>query len=334
MSTYLVTGGAGFLGSALTRRLARAGHRVRVLDDLTRGSATRLEDVKGDIELLTGDVRDPETVARAVQGVEAVCHLAFINGTEFFYTKPEAVLEVGVKGMVNVLDACRAHRVRELCLVSSSEVYQVPPAVPTDETAPLSIPDPLNPRYSYAAGKMISELMAVNYGRTGFDRVLIARPHNVYGPDMGTEHVIPQFLLRMRERCEDPEDPVPFPIQGSGKETRAFTFIDDCVEGLMTLLARGAHLGIYHVGTTEELTIEAVAHLVAATFGRRIRVIPGEPRPGSAPRRCPDIRRLMALGYRPRVPFREGLALTAAWYREHGARAPASPPAALSRAAG
>ncbi len=331
MSTYLVTGGAGFVGSALTRRLVQAGHRVRILDDLTRGSARRLNEVRGDLEFLTGDVRDAATVSRAVEGVACVCHLAFINGTEFFYTKPDAVLEVGVKGMVNVLDACRAHHVRELLLVSSSEVYQVPPTVPTDETAPLSIPDPLNPRYSYAAGKIISELLAINYGRTGFDRVLIARPHNVYGPDMGTEHVIPQFLLRMRERCEDPADPVPFPIQGSGQETRAFVFIDDCVEGLMALLARGAHLGIYHVGTMEERTIEAVAQMVGAAFGRRIRVVPGEPRQGSAPRRCPDIRRLTALGYRPRVSFEEGLAVTAAWYREHATRAPASP-AALSRA--
>ena len=88
-----------------------------------------------------------------------------------------------------------------LVLASSSEVYQTPPQVPTDESAPLVVPDPLNPRYSYGGGKIISELMAINYGRKYFERVLIFRPHNVYGPDMGFEHVIPQFALRLKTRA-------------------------------------------------------------------------------------------------------------------------------------
>ena len=104
------------------------------------------------------------------------------------------------KGMINVIDACRAHGVGRLMLASSSEVYQTPPQVPTDESAPLVVPDPLNPRYSYGGGKIISELMAINYGRKFFERVLIFRPHNVYGPDMGCEHVIPQFALRLKTR--------------------------------------------------------------------------------------------------------------------------------------
>ena len=83
-------------------------------------------------------------------------------------------------------------------LASSSEVYQTPPQIPTDEDAPLAVPDALNPRYSYGAGKLISEVMAINFGRKFFERVLIFRPHNVYGPDMGFEHVIPQFALRFQ----------------------------------------------------------------------------------------------------------------------------------------
>ena len=89
--------------------------------------------------------------------------------------------------------------VRTLVLASSSEVYQTPPKVPTDESVPMVVPDPHNPRLSYGAGKIISEVMAINYGRKFFDRVLIFRPHNVYGPDMGFEHVIPQFALRMKK---------------------------------------------------------------------------------------------------------------------------------------
>src|SRR5215510_858705 len=184
---FLVTGGTGFIGSALVRGLLARGAMVRSLDNDARGARSRLESSfvssSGRLELLDGDIREPAVVRRAVEGVTSVIHLAYINGTEFFYSKPDLVLEVAVKGMINVLDACADAGIRDLVLASSSEVYQTPPAVPTDESAPLSVPDVLNPRYSYGGGKIISELLAVNYGRTHFDRVTIFRPHNCYGPD-------------------------------------------------------------------------------------------------------------------------------------------------------
>src|ERR1700730_12757861 len=218
MKTYAVTGGTGFIGSALVRRLAGKGHRVRVLDDNSRGAARKLGDAASAVELLTGDIRDARAVKDAVRGADCVCHLAYVNGTEYFYSKPELVLDVAVKGMINVLDACGEHGVGELVLASSSEVYQTPPVVPTPENVPLSVPDVLNPRYSYGGGKIISELMLINYGRKFFDRAVIFRPHNVYGPDMGTEHVIPQFIMRMEALAAAPRrDPViDFPIQGTG----------------------------------------------------------------------------------------------------------------------
>lgn len=314
---YLVTGGAGFLGSALVRHMVRDGHRVRVLDDESRGAASRLKDLKGQFEFVGGDIRDADAVQRATKGVDAVCHLAFVNGTEFFYSKPDLVLEVGVKGMVNVLDACIKEGVGELILASSSEVYQSPSIVPTNENVPLSIPDPLNPRYSYAGGKIISELMAINYGRKHFSRVVIFRPHNVYGPEMGWEHVVPQFVLRMRALVRNGADPVPFSIQGNGQETRAFVYIDDFTEGLMLLIEKGEHLGIYHLGTTEEITIESVAREVGRYFNKTITLLPGKSAEGGTRRRCPDIAKMSALGYRPKVLFREGLPVVARWYDEH-----------------
>ncbi|MDA1044523.1 MAG: NAD-dependent epimerase/dehydratase family protein, partial [Verrucomicrobia bacterium] len=257
-------------------------------------------------------------VVRAARGVDSVLHLAFINGTEFFYNRPEIVLDVGVRGMINVLDACRAHRVPELVLASSSEVYQTPPSIPTDETAPLVIPDVLNPRYSYAGGKLISELMAINYGRTGFDRVMIFRPHNVYGPDMGWEHVLPQFILRMLEAMAlQPSGLLRFPIQGDGSQTRAFVHIDDFVDGIMCMLSRGEHLNIYHIGNPQEVTIREVAAQVARYFGREIEIISGPVAPGGTSRRCPDISKLVGLGYQPRIRFEKGLMSTARWYADN-----------------
>ncbi len=321
--SYLVTGGTGFLGAALVRRLVKEGHRVRVLDDNSRGSATRLTDIAANIEMIDGDVRDPAAVSRAVKGVEGVCHLAFVNGTEFFYSKPELVLEVGVKGMVNVLDACIAHGVGELVLASSSEVYQTPPVVPTDERVPMSIPDPLNPRYSYAGAKLISELMTINYARKHFHRTLIFRPHNVYGPEMGWEHVLPQLALRVRGLLKaHPKDPLPLPIQGSGKESRSFVYIDDFTDGLMRMIEAGEHMGIYNIGTTEEVTIAEVAKLVAKAFGRTAEIVPGPLQAGGTPRRCPDITRLAALGYAPRVNLQAGVPRLVEWYDRNAHLAP------------
>ncbi len=311
---YLITGGSGFIGSALVKRMLKEGDQIRVLDNGFRGSPERLKDVADQIELVNGDIRDPVVVQKACSGVDSVIHLAFVNGTELFYTKPELVLDVGVKGIVNIIDSCIQQGIKELLVASSSEVYQIPPVVPTHENVPLVIPDPLNPRYSYAGGKIISELMALNYGRKYFDRVVIFRPHNVYGPDMGWEHVVPQFILRMNELAKSPENPVNFPIQGTGKETRAFTFIDDFVDGLMHVIRKGEHMEIYHVGTMDEISIENIALQIAKQFGKDIVIVPGEKPKGSTHVRCPDITKIRKFGFSQKVPFVEGLKKTIEWY--------------------
>src|SRR5687767_9276682 len=110
---YLVTGGAGFLGAPLVRALLQRGYSVRVLDNLSRGSLSRLQDVRNEIELIDGDIRNWEVVSAACRGVDTVCHLAFVNGTQFFYEKPAYVLDVGVKGITNVLDACLKQDVKD-----------------------------------------------------------------------------------------------------------------------------------------------------------------------------------------------------------------------------
>jgi nucleoside-diphosphate-sugar epimerase len=315
---YLVTGGLGFLGSGLVRALVRSGHRVRILDNCSRGSLKRLEDLERDVEVLRGDIRDVRTVSQALQDIDSVCHMAYVNGTETFYTDPVHVLEVGIKGMSHIVDECVRQGVKELILASSSEVYQTPPIVPTEENAPLSIPDPFNPRYSYAGGKIISELMAIHYGKKYFERVLIFRPHNVYGPDMGREHVIPQFIERLIELKKTlPTNKIQFPIQGTGEQSRAFVYIEDFISGLMLILEKGKHLHIYNVGTTEEVSIQDLANRIAAHLGIVIELIPGTPAEGSTMRRCPNIHKLQALGYSPRFRLEDGLPPTIQWYAKH-----------------
>ena len=321
--SYLVTGGTGFIGSALVRQLLSDGFHVRVLDDNSRGAPRRLKGVESDVEMVDGDVRDAAAVQRACQGVDGICHLAYVNGTEFFYEKPDLVLDVGVKGMINVIDGALAGNIGELILASSSEVYQTPDTLPTPEDVPLIIPDVFNPRYSYGGGKIISELLAINYGRQHFDRVQIFRPHNVYGPDMGWEHVLPQFVLRMKGRLAAHDDgPLAFPIQGSGDETRAFVFIDDMINGVRTMMERGDHLGVYHIGAMEEVSIADTARLVGKYFGCDIQIEAGELQAGGTPRRCPDIAKLAALGFAPKTPLADGLPILAEWYDNHADLAP------------
>jgi len=331
LSKYLITGGTGFLGTSLVRALLKNGHDIRLLDNDLRGFSERLSDISNHIEIIKADIRDCDKVFKSCKSIDKVCHLAYLNGTEFFYEKPDLVLDIGVKGMINIIDGCIKSGVKEFILASSSEVYQTPQVIPTNEEVPLSVPDPLNPRYSYGGGKIISELMAINYGRKYFDRVVIFRPHNVYGPDMGWEHVIPQFILRMYEICNNNSNNViDFPVQGTGKETRSFVYIDDFIKGLMVVIEKGLHLGIYHIGTMDEITIEELAREMGNYFGKNINILPGKLREGGTLRRCPDISKLMNLGYKPEISLKEGLKYTIKWYRlRTGHRSPTSSGAAV-----
>jgi nucleoside-diphosphate-sugar epimerase len=317
----LVTGGAGFIGSALVRRLAGDGHEVVVLDDCSRGQFERLVGVP--CYRIAGDVRDEATVVEAMQGCDAVAHCAYLQGTQTFYAEPRAVLDVALRGVLNVLAACERCGTPDLLLVSSSEAYQIAPSVPTGESVPLTVPDVLNPRYSYGGGKIASELAALAWHHAGvLDRVIIARPHNVIGPDMGREHVVPEFAIRMLALTwQLREGIIPFPIQGTGEETRSFCYVTDCVDQMVTLLGRApAGPSVWHLGTMDERTISDVAHQVAACFGRDIKVVPGALPKGSPPRRLPDTGKIDALtgGPVPRVPFAEAIGRTVDWYRRNG----------------
>ena len=284
---------------------------------MSRGRPERLAGVR--CEIAYGDVRDPGAVTRAMQGCDRVAHLAYLQGTQTFYANPRTVLDVALRGILNVLDACERTGCSDLLLVSSSEAYQVAAVVPTPETVPLVVPDPLNARYSYGGGKIASELAALAWEREGvLDRVVIARPHNIYGPDMGREHVIPEFCLRMNElTLPASAGAVPFPIQGSGQETRSFCYVSDCTDQLV-MLADNAESGIWNVGTMEEHTIADVAYRIAECYGRNIKVEPGTLPKGSPPRRLPDTGKIRALSDMTQLPFAVGLARTVKWYQGHG----------------
>ena len=318
MGTTLVTGGSGFIGAALVKELVGAGHKVRVLDDYSRGRPERLAALEGQIELVQGDVRDYASVREATEGCETVWHLAYINGTRYFYERPDDVLEVGIKGALHTVEAALDAGVRRYVLASTSETYNVPTHVPTNESERLMIPDITNPRFSYGGGKIASELLTLHLGGKRGLETVIFRPHNIYGPDMGFEHVIPEIVKRIVERSNGLKDKrIELPIQGDGSETRAFCYIDDGARGAYLAGEHGGSGEIYHLGTQHEVPISALITGLGTALGIELELIPGPLREGGTNRRCPDITKLQGLGYEPRVGLEEGLKKSAWWYADH-----------------
>ena len=318
MSTRcVVTGGGGFIGAYLVKQLVREGWDVAVVDNMERGDASRFSDVANDVDLFTCDVRDASALKDAFKGAEVVFHLAAINGTENFYKRPELVLDVGLRGALAVVEACQSADVPDLVVASSAEVYQTPAVVPTNETIPLMLPDSLNPRYSYGGSKIVSELIAFNYGQEHFRKVQVFRPHNVYGPDMGWKHVAPQFITRALDLQKTQSGALDFPIQGDGAETRAFAFVDDVVDGIILMQKNGDHREIYHIGNDHEVSIRELAEHVGHALGIELNIIPGDAAAGATPRRCPDISKMRAIGYDPKVDLASGIKRTANWYAEN-----------------
>ena len=230
--------------------------------------------------------------------------MAYINGTETFYKKPVEILEIAIKGIINVLESCIKNNVRELYIASSSEVYQTPIKIPTKENEMLKIPNVYNPRYSYGGGKIISELLGIHYGKKYFKKLIIFRPHNVYGPDMGNKHVIPQFIGRMKKIKKNRGS---FNILGSGKEVRSFIHIDDFINAFSLILKKGKHLEIYNIGTKEKIRINKLALVISKLMNKKILIKRKKISEGSTKMRCPDISKIKKMGFVKKIPLRAGL---------------------------
>jgi len=349
--TALVTGGAGFLGAALVRRLVLRGRPVRVLDDSSRGGFERLKELAGRFEAVAGDVRDEALVRRAAQGCTAVFHLAAVNGTRNFYEQPERVLDVALRGTLAAVAAARDVGARRFLFASSGEVYHEPKLVPTPESVSLTIPDPTNPRFSYSGGKIAGELVTLNWLRGTKTGAIIFRPHNVYGPAMGYEHVIPNLVSKLKAaalRAEGsaaarqlascggealvaaaagsgavgPRPRLAIELMGSGRETRAFCYVDDAAEAIALLEEKGEPGQTYHVGKEEEIAIEALARRIGLLAGIDVVARPGAAPAGGPLRRCADTRKLRALGFTAATALDDGLRRTLAWYWDHPEAAP------------
>lgn len=313
-----VTGAGGFIGRALSARLAGQGHEVLALDNDFRGALRSIPE-HASISRRRCDVLDAADLVRAFEGAEAVYHLAAINGTGNFYRIPEKVLEVGIIGTHNALKATMANGVARFYLASSSEVYENPPIIPTPESVRCSVSDVFNPRYSYSGGKIAGELMTINYLRGSDTHFAIFRPHNVYGPQMGFEHVIPQLVKVTLDAIDRSggASTVRVPLQGTGEETRAFIFVDDGVRAIETGTLHNPEGGLIHIGNQVETRIAELATMIGLALGVNVEPRPSEAVQGSPSRRCPDTSRLRGLGFQAEISLEEGVERTVRWYADH-----------------
>ncbi len=303
--TFVVTGGTGFIGSGISKLLIKNKYKVKIFDNNSRGSLNKLSKFNKKFQFIKGDIRNKKQVNKAFKNSDAVIHLAYINGTKYFYKHPIKILEIAVKGIINVIDCCIENKIKELYLASSSEVYQTPNKIPTDEKEMLKIPDINNPRFSYGGGKILTELMGIHYGKKYFKKLIIFRPHNVYGPNMGNEHVVPEFINRFKNLKGKK-----FKIQGTGNEIRSFIYIDDFLNGFNSILNRGKHLNVYNIGTSEKIKIKDLALKLSKIFKKRIMLKKTSLATGSTKIRVPNISKIKKLGFVPRINLDKGLKKT------------------------
>ncbi len=313
MTRYLVTGGAGFIGSQIAERLLKEGHAVAVLDNLSTGKSENIEflkSLKGDFTFVQGDVVDPSDCARAMKGVEIVFHEAALGSVPKSIEDPFATHRSNVEGTLRVLMAARAAGVRRVVNAASSSAYGDTPVLPKVETMPG------NPFSPYAATKLTQELycrsFAVSYGL----ETVSLRYFNVFGsrqdPHSQYAAVIPRFFQALL-RKQQPE------IYGDGEQTRDFGYVGDVVEAnLLASKFEGAEGQVFNIAGGKAITINELARKIAALLGSDIV-------PKYHPARVGDIRHSLAdvsaarknLGFSPKTSLDEGLRAASDWYRKY-----------------
>jgi nucleoside-diphosphate-sugar epimerase len=313
MASYLVTGGAGFIGSHLTEELVRRGHTVRVVDSLITGKRCNLDHIP-DVEFLEGDLADMDVAQQAVRGVDYVLHEAAIPSVPRSVKDPVASNRANIDASLNILVAARDAGVKRLVYAGSSSAYGNTPTLPKREDMP---PNPLSP---YALQKLVAEQYCQMFTRLyGFETVTI-RYFNVFGPrqDPGSPYsgVISLFataLLAGRQPT----------IYGDGEQTRDFTYVANVVDGVLRACEAPQTAGeVINIATGGRISLNELLRVMNAIAGTGLRAIYKEPRQGDVKDSQADITKARTLlGYTPIVPLEEGLRHTLAWCQSESAAA-------------
>ena len=304
---YLVTGGAGFIGSSVMDDLVRRGHDVVVLDDLSTGSETNLASVRSRIDFRTGSIIDLGAVQSACKGADYVIHLAARTSVPKSVADPIETNKVNIDGTLNVLVAARDAKVKRFVYAASSSAYGETPTLPKIETM---APEPISP---YGVTKYVGELYAQVFGRVyGLENASL-RYFNVFGPRQDPTSQYSGVLSRFMLAVIEGQPPV---IYGDGEQSRDFTYIDNIVDvTLRACEASGASGKVFNGGTGARITLNEVVKLLAKVTGKKIQAKYEPPRTGDIRDSQADISLAeKVLGYQPLVHFEEGLKRTSEWY--------------------
>ena len=307
--SYLVTGGAGFIGSHIVERLAREGHRVRVLDNLFSGKEANLKSIAGDIELMRADIRDARSVATATEGVDVVFHEAALGSVPRSVADPMTTHEVNLTGTLNVLLAARDAKVRRVVYASSSSVYGETAVLPKHEELK---PQPLSP---YALSKLAAEHYIGIFHRVYGLEAVSLRYFNIFGPRQDPESeyaaVVPRFVTALLEG----KRPV---IYGDGLQSRDFTYVENVVNAnLLAAEAEGAVGQVFNVACGGRYTLLDLLGKLKGILRSDIEPVHEAARAGDVRDSQASIAKLsQGLGYEVLVDFEEGLRRTVEWYRD------------------
>jgi UDP-N-acetylglucosamine/UDP-N-acetyl-alpha-D-glucosaminouronate 4-epimerase len=304
---YLVTGGAGFIGSNTVDELARRGHNVTVLDDVSTGNEENLEGVRDRIDFIKGSITDLSTVKRACAGADYVLHLAARTSVPRSVQDPAETNNVNVDGTLNVFLAARDAGVRRVVFAASSAVYGETPTLPKQESM---LPAPISP---YGVSKLVGELYGQVFHRVYGLEVVCLRYFNVFGPrqDPGSPYsgVLSVFITAMLEG----RNPT---VYGDGQQSRDFTFVSNVVEAnLLASEAPGVSGMVFNIGTGTRCTLNQTLQMLEKFAGRPANAVYAAPRAGDIRDSHADISLArQKLGYDPQVGFEEGLRRTWDWY--------------------
>lgn len=307
-SRYLVTGGAGFIGSHLVTELIRLGHPVVVLDDFSTGKRENLAHLEGRFELVEGDIRRPDEIRPAMEGVDYVLHQAALPSVPRSVQDPETSFAVNAMGTLNVLEAARKAGVQRVVYAASSSAYGDTEVLPKVETM---VPCPRSP---YAAAKLSGEHLIQAYNQVFSISCVALRYFNVFGPrqDPTSQYsaVIPRFVTAMLKG----EPPI---IYGDGGQTRDFSHVQNVVEAnLAACRAPNAPGHVINVACGERISLLELVREIGRLLGCGIEPVHQQPRPGDVRHSLADLGRARELlGWTPSLPIREGLAQVVDWYR-------------------
>jgi nucleoside-diphosphate-sugar epimerase len=307
---YLVTGGAGFIGSNTVDELVRRGHGVVVLDDLSAGREENLAEVRSKITFVKGSVTDLETVQKTMHQAEYVIHLAARTSVPRSVKDPLETNRINVEGTLNVLVAARDNKVKRVVFAASSSAYGETPTLPKTEAMQ---PQPISP---YGVSKYVGELYAQAFGRCyGLENVCL-RYFNIFGPRQDPDSPYSGVLSRFAMAFLKEEQPV---IYGDGEQTRDFTYIDNAVQAnLLACEASGASGGVFNIGTADRISLNQTLEYLRRISGKKLQAKYEPPREGDIRDSLADITKAREfLGYEPTVHFAEGLEKTFEWYRLH-----------------